>query len=334
MSQIPKNISVVVTCLNEEVNIGACLDSLIKQNYPAAHLEIIVVDGGSRDRTQEIIKEFAVTEPPVKLVIDPRKGTAAGRNAGIQAAAFEMIAFTDADCEVPADWLTTLANHFLKGAAKNENLAGVGGTNIPPADANRLTRAVGVALDSYLGSFSSPQGRQFETPQQVASLATLNVMYRKEVLLKIGKYDETLGSEAEDAELNYRLTRAGYRLLFVPDSFVWHKMRPTATGWFKNMFRYGKGRARLLKRYPEMWAISYVLPILFLAALSLSLLAPFANIFLLTLLYFPGIFIFSVFQCVKKKSPGLLCTVLQVYLLQHFGYAVGEVYGLLNTKVR
>jgi len=325
-------VSVIITCYNEEKNILECLNTLVHQTYPEDKYEIIVADGGSKDGTLPIVKEFMQTHRNVDLVIEPKRGTAAGRNAGIQAAKYDYIAFIDADCEAPHNWLETLVEQFRNIRLTDKKVIAVGGTNIPPENAGRFLQAVGIALDSYLGSFDSVQGRQFKKPMRVSSLSNLNVLYDKQKIIDVGYYDESLVSEAEDADINFRLFSTGNRFLFIPYSFVWHKMRPTPKTWLKNMFRYGKGRARLLKRYPQMWAVSFALPLLFIAAIFSLFFTPFSNVFSLSAIYFPSLLCFSLFMCIKKRHPELVLHVMLVYLIQHFGYAAGEVYGLLHSS--
>ncbi len=328
------HVSVIITCYNEEKNILECLNTIVKQTYPEDKYEIIVADGGSKDKTQFIVKDLMKTNRNINLVVESKKGTAAGRNAGIKAAKYDYIAFIDADCEAPQNWLETLVEQFENVQLTDKKVIAVGGTNIPPENAGSFLQAIGIALDSYVGSFGSVQGRQFKKPMNVSSLSNLNVLYDKQKIIDVGYYDESLVSEAEDADINFRLISAGNRFLFIPYSFVWHKMRPTPKTWLKNMFRYGKGRARLLKRYPEMWAISFALPILFIASILSILITPFSNIFSLSAIYFPALLCFSLYMCIKKRHPELVLHVMLVYLIQHFGYAAGEVYGLLHTKVK
>lgn len=328
------NVSVVITCFNEEQNIGPCIESLVAQTYPAEQFEILVVDGGSKDATQSIICDWAEKQAQVRLEVEAKRGTAAGRNAGIDRAAHEHIAFIDADCVAPPDWLQILVDKYRQAHEQDERIIAVGGTNLPPEDAEPFVKAIGIALDSYLGSFGSAQGRQFAEPQLVEGLATLNVLISRSVLLEMNRFDESLGSEAEDADLNYRLRQAGYRLLFIPESFVWHRMRPTPRGWLRNMFRYGKGRARLLKRHPNMWSVAYLLPLLFLLTLSSAVLIPLHPLFWLALAYFPLLSLFSFWLAQKKGAGELAGQVLLIFLIQHFGYAFGEVYGLCSRQVR
>ncbi|MBF0118689.1 MAG: glycosyltransferase [Desulfobacterales bacterium] len=328
------NVSVIVICLNEEKNISECLDSLLKQSYPKDMFEIIIVDGNSNDHTLEIINNIVNHNKNVRLVLEHKKGAAAGRNAGIQAAQFDHIAFIDADCEAPINWLKTLVENFKTEKAKDNSIIAVGGSNIPPQKTKNFVKAIGIAMDSYLGSFNSVQGRKFKEKRYVPSLSNSNALYEKQKLIEIGFYDETLNSEGEDADINFRLHKADYKMLYIPNSFVWHKMRPTLKTWLKNMIRYGKGRSRLLKRYPEMWNSCYLLPILFIITMAITFFSPFSNLFLLPLLYFPVLIAYSLLQCVKSRAIHLLFPVTLVYLIQHFGYAIGEVYGLLHPKVK
>jgi succinoglycan biosynthesis protein ExoA len=328
------DISVVVVCFNEEDNIWACLESLTLQCYPTTNCEIIVVDGGSKDQTQTLIADFVKEYKHIKMVVEPRKGTAIGRNAGVDAAQHDFVAFIDADCEAPPDWLERLAENFEEHSKSDPQLVAVGGGNIPPPDSGLFVQAVGVAMDSFAGSFNSAQGRQFAEVKYVASLATLNVIYKKQAIVDVGGFDVSLGSEAEDAELNFRLFNQNKRFIFIPDLHVLHKFRPTPAVWYKNMVRYGRGRARLLKRYKNMWSISYILPLMFLAAFCSLALISFHPIFALPLLYFPFILIYATILSIKKNLARLSLHVALVFIVQHFAYAIGEVSGLLNPQVK
>lgn len=326
-------VSVVITCLNEENNIYSCLESLVNQSYPQDNYEIIVVDGNSKDKTCEIVHKFCMKHSNIRLITELKKGTAAGRNRGVKESVFDYIAFIDADCVAPSDWLAILVNGYTEAKEQDPLVVGVGGANIPPENTDAFLKAIGVAIDSYLGSFNSVQGRRFSKDLYVSSIATLNALFEKSKIIEIGYYDDSLASEAEDAELNYRLVHAGYRLFYIQNSFVWHNMRPTPKTWFKNMFRYGKGRARLLKRYPEMWQFQYLLPLFFVAAMVLILFAPFYKILWVSVFYFPSIFFYTSFQCIKNDAFPLIPKVMLVYIIQHFGYGLGQTYGLLSPNI-
>ena len=100
-------ISIVIPSFNEEENIAACLTSLSSQTVPRDSYEIIVVDGGSKDRTREIAEKYADL---VFIQESPRVGGA--RNDGIRRARGEIVATTDADTILPANWIERLVKLF------------------------------------------------------------------------------------------------------------------------------------------------------------------------------------------------------------------------------
>ena len=153
-------------------------------------------------------------------------------------------------------------------------------------------------------------------------------------MTKVGLFDESLLDQAEDADLNYRLVDNDYRLLFVPESFVWHQMRSSPKHWFQNMFRYGQGRARLLKRTRKMWNLKYLLPIVFILAMISMLLTPISWVFLLPIFYFPAITLYSVIVSINHSKSQLILHVALAYITEHFGYALGMIYGLSSPTIR
>jgi cellulose synthase/poly-beta-1,6-N-acetylglucosamine synthase-like glycosyltransferase len=333
MIKSPIEVSVIVPCYCEERNIGACLESLVSQDYEGRY-EIVAVDNDSRDRTQEIILGLAEKHPQIRLAVEVKRGTSAGRERGVREAKYDHIAFIDADCMAPSNWLSVLAEHYQGLGSEIADLAGVGGKNLAPADASGFIKAIEIALDSYIGSFNSVQGRQFSRAAQCSSLSMTNALYKKKWIVETGGFDKSLKSEAEDAEINHRIASRGGRFVFIPESFVWHRMRSSPLGWFRNMFRYGKGRARLLKRYPGMWTPSFILPLIFVSAMLSVSLSVLSSYFLLPVLYFPFLAGFSFYQALRKRTPRLAGHVMLVYVFQHFGYALGEVFGLLSPRVR
>jgi glycosyltransferase involved in cell wall biosynthesis len=103
-------VSIVITVLNEEKAIKGLLDSLARQTKKPD--EIVFVDGGSADRTIQLIKAWAKKRRGAKILV--KKGTtiAQGRNIGIKAAKNKIIAMTDAGCVAHPDWLEKITKPF------------------------------------------------------------------------------------------------------------------------------------------------------------------------------------------------------------------------------
>lgn len=108
-----KSISVVVPFYNTGHLIEQCIQSLLNQEYPQNSYEIIFINNNSRDSSADIIRRY----PRIKLISEPKRGSYAARNRGIEAASGEIIAFTDSDCAVSADWLKEIERAMSDPAA-------------------------------------------------------------------------------------------------------------------------------------------------------------------------------------------------------------------------
>ncbi|WOX56223.1 glycosyltransferase [Methanoculleus palmolei] len=103
-------ISVIVPALNEEATILDCLESLVAQSIPRGTYEIIVVDGGSSDRTREYAKPVAD-----RVISQKRAGIGGARGDGAEAANGDILVFTDADTRHPPAWLETIQEVLTVG---------------------------------------------------------------------------------------------------------------------------------------------------------------------------------------------------------------------------
>ncbi|MBI3951733.1 MAG: glycosyltransferase family 2 protein [Acidobacteria bacterium] len=110
-------MSVLIPARNEENNIGACLESIVHQEFPIG--EIIVVDDGSTDRTTDIVKQLQQKAPTIKLlqIKDPPAGWIGKTHAlyrGVQEAGGEYLLFVDADARLSPDCLSQAMSYALE----------------------------------------------------------------------------------------------------------------------------------------------------------------------------------------------------------------------------
>lgn len=103
-------ISICLTIYNEELSIGTLLKSLLGQTKKAN--EIVIIDGGSKDKTVEIIRHFQKKDKTIKLLVQ-KCSRAEGRNIGVEIAQNEIIAITDGDCVAQKDWLVKITEPFV-----------------------------------------------------------------------------------------------------------------------------------------------------------------------------------------------------------------------------
>lgn len=313
MSGGSPQVSVVVVAYNEAARIGACLASLAAQQFREA-VEYLLVDGDSSDDT---IATACAQLPGLRVIHNPQRAISAARQLGWRAARGPLVGFLDADCIAPPHWLDRLVTAQRTLAAD-----AVGGGNRPPSGETRFYDALRIALDSYVGAHRSVQGRCFRTACAVDHLPGLNVLYRRAALDAVGGYDPRFAFMGEDADLSWKLRKQGMRLYYVPDAEVIHRQHPGFLPWLRRMFRYGRGRAALMRKHSvadrRPPALQHVVPLLFP-------LMPGVHVPLVTL--------YGLYRGLRAGRPELGLDIALVLLLTHLGYGVGEWAGLLSRDV-
>ena len=182
-------ISVVVPAYNEEQNIRACLESLERQTFPRDQFEVIVVDGGSKDRTREIAAEYADL-----VFIQTAKKVGGARNDGALKAAGEILATTDADCIIPPDWLEVIAQAF----ARDPEVVQLYGPVVPMEGG--VKNHVFLALANNFSRFGYYTSLFYYT-------LGCNTAFRKEAFLEAGMY-RTIDA-GDDLEIARRMRTLG-----------------------------------------------------------------------------------------------------------------------------
>ena len=104
-------LSAICPIYNEEKYIGRFLDSILRQDYPKTDMEILLVDGMSRDRTREIIRTYTEKRSFLKLVDNPQKTAPYAMNTGIKNAIGDIIVRLDVHAEYPEDYFTRLVDN-------------------------------------------------------------------------------------------------------------------------------------------------------------------------------------------------------------------------------
>jgi glycosyltransferase involved in cell wall biosynthesis len=235
MKRIHPPISIVIPVHNAGKTIEKCLKSLSELDYP--DYEVIFVDDGSTDDTADI----CAAHEWVRLIRQDKGGPGKARNAGIAAARGEVIAFTDGDCIVEREWLKELAQGFAE-----EDVAGVGGDQKSPDDETDTGRLIQDFLKSI--GFMTDYIKTGSALRETNHNPSCNVAYRKSVLDEVRGFDETLWP-GEDVELDLRIRRRGYRLIYNPAAVVGHYRPSTYGGFAAMMRRYGACQRELVKRY-------------------------------------------------------------------------------------
>ena len=213
-----RDVTVVVPTLGEPANVPA---------------GAIVVDDGSQP---------LVADATIRL--DTNRGPAAARNAGLASVTTPLVAFVDADVNLPAGWLHHLIPHF-----NDDRVALVAPrVTVPPtAGAIGAYEQHGSPLD--LG----PQPARVVAGTRVSYVPSAAIVCRTDALRDLGGFDEALRA-GEDVDLVWRLVEANWRCRYEPASSVHHAARPTWAAWARQRITYGSSAAPLAKRHPGAMA--------------------------------------------------------------------------------
>ena len=247
-------LSVVVPVLNEARDIGRVIDELRAQAAPAGGFEVLITDGGSSDGTREIVESAARKWPALRLLANPRRLSSAGRNVGARAARGRYVLFLDGHCALPrSDYLVRVVELFASTGAdclcRPQPLDRLGG--------GKWARAISAARHSRLGH--NPNSDIYGGAAGFTDPRSAGAAYTRDCLRALGGYDERFDA-CEDVEFNHRVAEAGFKSYLHPDLAVFYRPRSGPKGLFRQMYRYGRGRARLMARHPEMvpWPLAFI----------------------------------------------------------------------------
>jgi GT2 family glycosyltransferase len=324
----PRNspfITVVLPMHNEKACIGECLDSLTRQDYPADHFEVLVLDGRSDDGSRDIVLELARQHDFIRLLDNPRQITAAAMNIGVQNARGDVIIILSAHSFVASDFISQNVAYSSKTGA-----ACVGGP-IQSTSQSFLGKTISLAMSSPFG-VGNALFRYSQKEQYVDTVAF--GAYRRQVFDQIGLFDETLVYN-EDDEFNYRLRKHGGEIFLTPAiKSVYHTRTSLGQLW-KQYFRYGLGKVRVIQRHPEAAMIRHFVPFTLISTLLVSgllgTLNPiFLRLFLSVLTSYLGVsFLFSL-RISAKNVWKHLPVLPAAFACLHFSYGLGFLAGLLR----
>ncbi|GBC87020.1 putative glycosyltransferase [bacterium HR12] len=212
-------VSLVTTVLDARERIEGFLASLAAQTR--APDEVIVVDGGSTDGTLEVLRRAE----GIRLIVEPGASIARGRNVAIAAATHDVIAVTDADCELEPAWLERLLVPIEEGADVAM------GAYRPVAE---------TFFHRCLAAVNLPDPAEWDEATFMPS--SRSIAFRRSAIEAVGGYPEWL-EIGEDMYVDHRFRELGLDMRLARDAVVrWH-LRPDLRSTFVQYFRYARGDA-------------------------------------------------------------------------------------------
>ena len=225
------HLVVIIPAYNAEATLGEQLAALCRQTCDVSW-QILVVDNGSIDATQEVALAYSSSRVPVSVVrAAAGSGPAYARNAGVSATSSPWIAFCDADDVVSAGWLSAISqalyeHDFVSGGVELEQL------NSGWSQASR-----GLSFSNQLTVFEG----------MFPYASSCNMAVKREAFELVGGFDESM-RVGEDIDLSLRLWQEGIQLHFEVGATVHYRLRNELRTMFRQSREYGAIHPVLIER--------------------------------------------------------------------------------------
>lgn len=259
MSDAPPRISVIVPARNEADYIVACVRSITSQQA-RWEIEAIVADGGSSDETARLAREAGAV-----VVENPLRITPAGLNAALAAARGDIVVRFDAHAVMPPGYVEA----SVRALSEEPGAVGAGGwRQVEPN--GPWGRAIAAALASRFGIGNPRLWRRPAPDEGRVDVDTFNLgAWRTEDLRAQGGWDERY-IRNQDFELNYRLRRAGGRIVFDPAIWSIYHPRESLRAIASQYWGYGRFKALMIAAHPRSLAPRQLGPIGLLGAAAVA----------------------------------------------------------------
>ncbi len=220
--------SIVVPFHNSERFLDGCIRSLLNQAYPKDRYEILLVDNASTDGSAEVVRRY----PAVRLLHQPKLGSYAARNRGLEHAGGEVIAFTDSDCEADPGWLTAVDQ-----ALADARIGVVLGRREFPVASRPLQWLSAFEHHKADWVFALDEGDQYYG-------YTNNMAVRAPLFAEVGRFAEIpRGADVVWVQHAVQRVSAG-AVCFAPDAVIRHMEITSLAGYYHKRWLYGRSSRR------------------------------------------------------------------------------------------
>jgi succinoglycan biosynthesis protein ExoA len=316
------DVLVVIPVLNEEAHVEGCVRSLMKGDERLAGTLFVIADGGSTDRTCEIVQKLRDEFPNLVLLANPKKLQSAAVNLAVRehGAGRRILVRCDAHALYPRNYVMRVADalNTWRVASLVVPMDAVGESCFQAANAWIVDTPLGSGGSAHRGGRKS----MFVDHGHHAGFSLDLFNY-------VGGYDESF-SHNEDAEYDKRVIQAGGRIFLDAEIRLTYMPRATVQSLAKQYFNYGKGRARTILKHDERPKLRQMIPPATLLACLLGFaLTPFTELgLILPGGYFAVLLLASIAVTVKERSIcGMLVGLASATM--HMSWAAGFFWQML-----
>jgi succinoglycan biosynthesis protein ExoA len=324
-----QSVDVLISTFNEESHLPRCLEAVLGQDYDG-ELRVILADGGSTDRTVAIAEEFAARDPRLTVLADGvRRNLPAALNVGLDECRGDLVAKVDGHGWPERDFIGRAVADF----DAEPELGCVGGRPVQEGE-TKFGRALALARGSRFGvggsEYAGTSSRAYVDSVQCG-------VYRRDVLEQVGRFDPEMNF-GEDDELNWRIVKAGFRILLDTDIRFHYVTRGDWGGAYRQYRNYGYARVGVARAHPGYMKAYHLAPaIAAVGAAGLAVLGLRSRMARRTLVagaagYAGAAAGFAVAASKGEESPAP--RVATAFFALHAGYAVGMLKALVRLPPR
>ena len=317
-------VDIVVAVYNGEKYITRCVDSLLATDYGPKR--VCIVNDGSTDNT---LKELEKYGNKIVIWTKPNGGVSSSRNYAITRSQADLIAITDADCEVDLDWVKNAVGHF-----KDRKVGAVTGWT-----RWRITNTISAIRGTdYALRFARREA-------DARSVSCTGAVFKREALLAVDGFDTSYKVGGEDTDIGYKIHEKGYKVVYEPTVNTYHAAEDTLSGYLKKNFRDAKNHLSLmLKREKKASMSDDFFPFVvrfqpvFTWLLVISLLGGYMfrtpQVYLVSVVFLALIlynFIPVIWEVARSRGVSSVPMAFTVLCLRNAAWSWGMVMGLLEA---
>ncbi len=332
-------LSIIIPTYNRKDMLEQCLNSITSQTTSKDRYEVIVIDDGSSDKTDEMVRELQKKHINLYYFRQEHEGAASARNLGASKAKGEILAFTDTDCMVPEDFLENIEGCFQR----NPTIPAFLGREVLVFQKKPFR-----TLSNYYKMQHQKGKEQEKVITKLKPAGNLNssaFAIRRNCFFDIKGYNDKFEWAGEDYDFEYRLIKAGYKIYLTGKIYVYHYKYDTIVNLIKKFYEYKVAEAENFKNH---FKNSLVLKFPYRTILSISH-CPFSfyieighfeylTTMIILLFFYPafsisGMIVYTFFVYAKTRNfKVLLELILFEYIIGFAGF-VGKLVGSFRSRV-
>lgn len=320
-------VAIVIPTLNEERFISRCLNSIIKQTYEFEKMDVMIIDGGSKDNTKDIVAEYQKSHQNIRFIENKKKIQSVAFNIGFKKSTAPYIIRLDAHAEYDSKYISLC----IENLKQDEKRGNVGGRwNILPFNQSIWAQTNAILNHSRFGI----GGAAFRVSKEAHNTDSVPFgAFPRKIIEKIGGMREDL-PRGEDNEYNSRIRKAGYKIFFDPNIISSYFARPTLGASCKQMYANGNSIGYLYYIDREAIGIRHLVPLLFVVSGLFSIIisvlwSPFCYVFCGGLALY---LIADAIASIMGAKDNVKCTLplFILFFCVHVSYGMGTIAGLIK----